>query len=499
MVKNDNIYYKECESEKLHLIGGIQTGGCLMAGDNETDTIHYVSKNISDCLDTDQTSLLGKNLSSLYPELFSKLSRGTETRKIILGAIKINSVVYDAVYSRREVGWILELFPANEQANADYEKFHFYQKKLYELANHFSNQQQLNETLLSAIYELSGFDHIMIYHFFEDDSGEVIAEKNHGVLDNYLGLRFPASDIPQSARRLYQLNPYRSIPDISSPLIEISHDSAYPPLDLTYSDLRATSPVHLQYLQNMGVKASLSFPIIFKGELYGMVACHAANPTDIYLNTKEICSALVNIYATAIKYYQIQEQLQIFESLENFTDIYRKFLLNHNEKETSISETAYKLIEILQASSLLYFDGKNLSSFGQIPDDKSISVIRKWINAIDEVDVFHTDKLPGYFPDANFNAEQASGLLLVRFHDFNLNSRWIAWLRPELPSIINWAGNPKKPFSTVEKETNIKIQPRESFKRWQIKMKEISAPWTKVDTLIANRLHNLGVNFLKTQ
>ncbi len=123
---------------------------------------------------------------------------------------------------------------------------------------------------------MTGFDRVMVYRFAQDDSGEVIAESTHAGVESFLGLHYPASDIPRQARGLYERNWLRIIPDVEavpSP-IQPTLDSAGKPLDLSQSVLRSVSPIHIEYLENMGVRASMSVSILREGRLWGLFACH---------------------------------------------------------------------------------------------------------------------------------------------------------------------------------------------------------------------------------
>ena len=160
------------------------------------------------------------------------------------------------------------------------------------------------QTSLASIYRevarqvrgLTGFDRVMVYRFDDDGAGEVVAEAaNHG-LAPFLGLRYPASDIPAQARALYERNYLRIIADVDAPAIPIvpalSPEGAA--LDLTMSTLRSVSPIHLEYLRNMGVGASMSISIIVDGELWGLIACHHYSPRVLPMSVAACSSRRTN-------------------------------------------------------------------------------------------------------------------------------------------------------------------------------------------------------------
>ncbi len=175
--------------------------------------------------------------------------------------------------------------------------------------------------ITGRIADLTGLQRVMYYRFREDGDGEVIAEARHGdAYGSYLGLRYPASDIPRIARSLYQKNPWRMIPDVTAAPVPIHSDRDAGPLDLTYSDLRSVSPVHRAYLDNMGVCASLSFPVLLNGELVALIAVHHRERCTLTLDLLEHAAALVRNHALTLSRYQAQVSMQVLDGMAHRFD-----------------------------------------------------------------------------------------------------------------------------------------------------------------------------------
>ena len=166
--------------------------------------------------------------------------------------------------------------------------------------------QALYQAIATEVHDVTGFDRVMVYRFAPDGSGAVIAEaRGSAGINSFLGLNFPASDIPRQARLLYQANWIRNIPDaryapavIMPPLNPLTGQ----PLDLSHSILRSVSPVHRQYLANMGVVASVSLSLILRGQLWGLIACHHNAPRYLPHRLRDACELFAEMTSSYLEY-----------------------------------------------------------------------------------------------------------------------------------------------------------------------------------------------------
>ena len=281
-----------CDKEPIHIPGAVQSHGFLIAINRQSGLISYLSQNVQSITGIDAKNFLQKDpailadevhLESLEARFFlmtlgEKLRKGGTFDYLNPILIQIKAITYNLIYHLSGDELIVEIEP--EGVN---------QLQLLDVigdiisqTSRVSNLDTLLNTAASEIKQIIKYDRVMIYKFAPEGHGQVVAEEKNEDLNSFLGLWYPASDIPKQARELYKLNPTRLIVDVdtvTAPIITSASNKQ--PLDLTYSQLRAVSPMHIEYLKNMGVKSSFSISLISKGELWGLIACHNYSPKFI--------------------------------------------------------------------------------------------------------------------------------------------------------------------------------------------------------------------------
>ena len=301
----------------------------------------------------------------------------------------------------------------------------------------------------------------MVYQFDTDGHGHVIAEHKNNDLAPFFGLHYPASDIPKQAKELYKLNLTRIIADVNSiPSPILSHAGTQAPLDLTYSQLRAVSPIHIQYLKNMGVHSSFSISLLVKGELWGLIACHNYTPRFINYQARDAVKLIAQILSSALEYRQGEEDAARFGVLNEAA----VKLIMAIEKEDQLIEalTAKKLTikDITYAAGVALLYNNKITKIGITPTDEQITDIAGWLTENIPDSVYHTNAFPSVFSPAAQYTHVASGILASLIS--KENQEYIIWFKPEQIQKVNWAGNPEKP---VEQSTDglQRIMPRTSF------------------------------------
>ena len=297
-----------CESEQLHRSGAIQSYGALIILTADGKKITHASANLFDHVGVSAKDILNTDVSLSLPWLHSALL-------FALGRQKPGSNQLCSHVTEGKSGWLdawLTLSGAHllvELALSRNAPPLASQRLQLPLLRAPGNPDELREhhhALLHGVREATGFDRVMLYRFHEDFSGEVIAEVAKEGLGSYLGLRFPASDIPAIARRLYLVNPWRSIPDIHPPVSAVLGDEAP---DLTNSLLRSVSPVHLKYLEHMGVRASFSLPVKVAGRLWGLVACHHLSALAPDPEACQVAAGLAKAHSLGLGSYLAQTRM----------------------------------------------------------------------------------------------------------------------------------------------------------------------------------------------
>lgn len=477
-----------CDVEPIHIPGKIQSHGFLIAIDKCFNII-CCSENISTFLPTSAAFLLNKSVQSLDTYLqktnpagfIIQLIRLGETRKGLEPVnpypIDVRGHSFNLIISTSDDYYLLEFEPEISDLKSD---IHRIMGSSLSIMLSDSRLARLLQKSVEEIQKIIGYDRVMIYKFHNDGHGEVVAEVKNEELDPFMGLHYPASDIPKQARELYKINLTRLISDINNEtsVIIASNTFHFTSLDLTHSVLRAVSPIHIQYLKNMGVASSFSISLLHQGELWGLVACHNYSPRFINYKEREASKLIGQVLSSALSFRQAEEDEYINSRLKIAVDALTKQLLRYNSLEEALFKHEVTLLDVVGATgAALLFDNK-LHITGDAPDEKFIMELINWLNENMENQLYETDRLPLVYPAALSKRKQASGLLACRLSK-GLNE-YMIWFRPEMITTVNWAGNPDKP---VYFDTNgiMQISPRKSFEKWSQTVECTSAAWKNED------------------
>ncbi|MTW20998.1 GAF domain-containing protein [Allochromatium palmeri] len=506
-------FLAECEREQLHRVQSIQPWGCLLGGRTGESVIRFASANLTDWTGWTLDSVLGRALTECLPEFPPRTelvditsapdawTQAAAGKRLYPALLSGPRGVLDGLLSCNEHNWLLELeigLPVAQQVEAYRPVPHRLYRMPYSERDWASHCQYLADEMRAA----TGFERVMIYRFLDDDCGEVISESLKEGLPPYLGLRYPASDIPLIARNLYRLNSHRQIPDIQATDVPVLSLDAGEITDLTLSDLRAVSPVHLEYLKNMGVTASMSFSILIGGELWGLIACHHSEPRHLPLPVRLRCTEMTQVFTLAVSGYQSTQRLMdLNDSDQEILALLSALRLSEDERDrvTELEDGRGDLVDqtlgqvllsLVRATGAALVDDQTIVTFGQTPETLDIRAMVNWLHETVPDLVFATDRLSSLFPDAIACAELASGLLAVRVDGYrDTGDRWFLWWRPEQPHSVHWAGDPRK--SALFDEQRQVLSPRSSFARWIETNARQSEPWTEADRLRAKKFRSL--------
>jgi len=484
-----NEMLKSCEQEQLHLSNAIQSFGVLTAIDQDLNITH-VSDNTIKLIDREADKLLGLPIQHLLGEHFHPdkgLPTSLSNRRVAYGIKFANGKQYDVLSSQIENGYLIEI-EKSEEAHFNTNQSHLL-SRILGLSNSRDEIQVLMQKASELIKEVSGYEKVMIYQFQEDWSGEVVCEiGGEGYFDCYYGLRFPASDIPKIARDLYLKTPYRLIADVNSTTSGIITNSGQS-VNLTYADLRSVSPVHIAYLKNMQVGASLSFPIVVNEKLWGLFALH--HPTPCYLNLEKRiqCADMAHAFQIALKNDLFKTRMNIIDHSDRKVG---EIIHTIDFKASTLSDLTSvesRLLDLVDAKSGAIFHGEQSVLFGEAIDKEIVNKIDQWFLELED-SIYSSDSLSQLIPEASNWSEKVSGVMALRV--INQSTKQVLrfyWFRPELPKEINWAGNPEKPVS--DQEGQMIISPRLSFAKWTETTSGSSKPWTQSDNMVAMKFRSL--------
>jgi light-regulated signal transduction histidine kinase (bacteriophytochrome) len=478
-------WIKDCEAEPLSLSGAIQPHGGLLHLDT-AGVVTHVSANLATYLPWVPMELPGQRLpAELDTGLAVALKAlgelpGSRTERMgisIAGRDKI-----DFVITRGISGIVIELL----QHDPRHTRMAPHAVPMRTPSN-AQSATELHNRVACTLHELTGFNRVMVYAFREDGDGEVLAEARRAeVYGSYLGLRFPASDIPAIARTLYKKNPWRLIPDSQGQPVALLGLQAQAP-DLTWSDLRSVSPVHQSYLANMGVGASLSLPLMVGAELWGLIACHHAVPRLLELRTLRAASQVARHYALVISTWVAESRMRFIDKLDGVCMALQSAMLEAGDLISAMPDIAPGLFQLFDASGLAVKVGNVWAHTGDSPNTSALERLSGWFESAADEGVKLIDSLSRTLPETGSLPVAGAVVVKLKTPDDKTLQLWL--FRKELVQEVQWGGNPNKPIEF--NQGRIGVAPRRSFEKWVEKRRGYSSPWLAEDRLAAKRLRQL--------
>ncbi|MGC4030748.1 MAG: ATP-binding protein [Tepidisphaeraceae bacterium] len=392
---------------------------------------------------------------------------------------------FDAIAHAANDYVVLELEPTDDNARRPGEVLADVQAALASFREP-GELDDLFDGIAKQIRRLTGFHRVMVYRFDADWNGQVVAEAKEPDLEPFLGLHYPASDIPRQARELYTKNWLRFIADrdyTPSPLVPPALPSGRP-LDMSFGVLRSVSPIHLEYLRNMGVGASMSISLVHRGRLWGLVACHHYTPRRVPYEVRTACELLAQVLSLqAIE----REQAETDADTRQARNAVGRLILRMDAGEhfaDSLAEAGDDLLAVFRAGGAAVVDDRYVARVGQAPNEaRVLEIVDHLSTTTDADDVFSTDHFSATFPFTHSADAIASGVLAIR--PTRLGRRWILWFRGEQVRTVDWAGDPNK---SVTKGEDARLSPRGSFALWKQTLRGRSLPWSAAEHAAAEEL-----------
>lgn len=487
-----------CAKEPIHIPGSIQPHGVLFALHEPALTVAQVSANTADVLGVDPEPLLGHPLENLLDAaalgLLTEALRSGHPQEYNPFPVTVGSRAFDAIVHRHQGATLLELEPVRagvETGNGSPK--HLLQRTLARLQA-AENLRELCDTAAAEVRRLTGFERVMTYRFDEEDNGEVLSENKLEGLDAYLGLHYPASDIPQQARRLYLLNWLRIIPDREyrpAPLLPSLRPDNQQPLDLSFSVLRSVSPIHLEYMRNLGLRASMSISLVVGGRLWGLISCgNHSSPRYLPYELRAACEFIGRITSQLIGIQEEREKLELRKKLRGHQErLVEAMRAEEEEALAGLVKQPGELLGLAGAGGAAVFCEGRCWTVGRVPPESAIEGLVGWLRETVKEGVFHTRALPGLYPPAEAFKEAASGLLAVSLP--KPAPDYVLWFRPEVLQTVNWGGDPTKPVEKAGEE--LRLHPRRSFELWKEVVHATSLPWTPAEVEAAADLRRYAI------
>lgn len=475
-----------CEREQIHVPGSIQPHGVLLVIDPETETVIGAAGR-ADLLLGVETDPIGSKLDSLIGKSLAALRAGHDlvhaSEPIYVGALSspASGIDLDMLAHMRDGRLLLEIEPALSDRPSASRLF----ARMRDAVNRLRSCATPETSFMAAAEEIrvaTGFDRVMVYHFLPDGSGDVVAEARTGEIESFLGSRFPASDIPSQARALYVRNVIRVIPDIRyvpAPLKGIAVD-----LDMSDCSLRSVSPVHLRYLANMGVRASMSVSLLRDGKLWGLIACHNNTPRLVPFETREACKHVADELMRHLRRLEDLAEADAQRRLTRDVDGLTARIGARADVPAGLADALGEIMSTFSADGIVLRTSELNVAAGALGVRVDGDALIEALAARFGEGVHATDDVTQDDPQNEWRQSLDCGLMYVSTGDAEPIA--FALLRQRIPETLRWAGNPVKPIE-IDPETG-HLTPRRSFAVWLQEHRGFARPWRPVELEAGERL-----------
>jgi light-regulated signal transduction histidine kinase (bacteriophytochrome) len=488
-----------CAREPIHIPGSIQPRGVLAVVREPDFVVRQVSANVGDLLGRSIDDVLGSHLSALVgPEQAAVIAQAASKFGDLRERNPLDCLIdvggelrpFDAIL-RREPGGVLlvELEIAHGARPFSFPNTYQAVRGSVEELNRAATLTELYDTTARAVRELTGFDRVMVYRYDEDYNGEVVAEAKQEDLNSFLGLHYPATDIPAQARALYEKNWIRLISDVDytpAPLVPDIDPASGTPLDLTYATLRSVSPIHVEYLQNMGVRASMSISLLRNGRLWGLIACHHyAGPHLPPFATRAAAEFLGSTLSLRLVERFEGDQLQTHLVAQAVLGKITAATLDDDEPLAGALFGSPDLLDLISADGVVVNIQGDRQIRGSVPGPDVVSAVAAWArDSRDEI--ASTDSLADALPSLDVDPQLAAGAFVLNLPD----GQYAAWFRSEVLHQVDWGGDPHNKAIAVSEGDEVRLSPRKSFERWREVVRQRSEPWSAIETESAEALRH---------
>ncbi|MCV6973987.1 SpoIIE family protein phosphatase [Mycobacterium bourgelatii] len=486
-----------CAREPIHIPGSIQPRGVLAVVHEPDFAIRHISANVADLLGRSVEAVLGQHLSALIgTEEAARIEKAASTFSDLRQRNPIECVIdvdgelknFDAIL-HRDPGRVLliELEIAYGERPFSFPNTYQAVRGSVEELNRAATLGELYDTAARAVRELTGFDRVMVYRYDAHYNGEVVAEAKRDDLNSFLGLHYPASDIPAQARALYEKNWIRLISDVHyvpAPVVPTVDPDSGTPLDLTYATLRSVSPIHIEYLQNMGVTASMSISLLRHGRLWGLIACHHYDgpylpPFGARVAAEFLGSTLSLRLVDRFEGDLLQERLAAQALLTKLTAA----TLDDRESLSAVLLGAPDLLDLVPADGVVVDIQGDHRAQGAVPSPEIVAAVAAWARGAGE-EIASCECLADELPDIGLDPQLAAGALALNLPD----GQYAIWFRREVLRSVDWGGDPHNKTIAVSEGDELRLSPRKSFDRWREIVRLRSEPWTQSETESAETL-----------
>jgi len=490
-----------CERELIHLAASVQPQGVLLVVSEPALVVNQSSVNADAMLGVAAEALLGRPLASLGGDLATHVLRLADEGALAeprplratIGEGAARRAFEGAVHRHPGGGLIVELDPVGASEAASGSAFdedaalHACLMRALRRIGDASTINALGDAIVQSVRELIGYDRVMVYRFDPDGHGEIIAEARDARLrESFLGLHYPSTDIPQRARELYIRNRVRVLGDVDYtpvPIVPRRSPDTGDELDMSMCYLRSMSPLHLQYLKNMGVTATLVVSLVRGGKLWGLIACHHYSPRYVRYPVRAACELLGEVISTRVTAIENYTQAQVEVLMRRLEQRLMEATSTQGDWRHALFGNARTLLQPLDATgAALVYEGEILTA-GEVPSTPELRSLVPWIAREAKDGVMSCASIARANPELDTLTPVASGVLAVALS--RAGADYLMWFRKEQLATVKWAGDPAKPVLGNDPLT---LSPRRSFATWSEIVRGTALPWSTSEIALARAI-----------
>lgn len=487
-----------CERELIHLAGSVQPHGVLLALREPALQIVQVSRNIEPLLGQTLDAFLDQPLQALGGDVDAvvrKLAAAgglDEPVPVSCTLLRQGHICdFEGTLHRAAGALLLELEALEAEGHAA-PTVDVPAPALLEFVHgavqRFSMTSTigtLTDAVVRSLRELLGYDRVMVYKFDPDGHGQIIAEARDSRLEPLLGHHYPATDIPQRARELYLRTRLRVLVDVAyapAPLVPRLVPGSSDELDMSLCYLRSMSPLHIQYLKNMGVAATLVVSLVREGRLWGLIACHHYAPRNLRFAVRAAADLLAEVVSTRIAAIENYAHAQVAIQVRRLEQRLVEATSTEGDWRLALFRNPRTLLQPLDASGVALFHEGEVLSAGEVPSTPEMRALLQWVDTHgDSAGMpFHSSSVSRLNPELDSLTPTASGVLAVKLSA--TRQEYLMWFRKEQLHSVTWAGDPSKP---AVGDDPLELSPRRSFAAWSEIVRGTALPWSPGEIAVA--------------
>ena len=476
-----------CEREQIQFAASVQPHGALLIVRESDGVIVQVSENAAAFLNL-RDNLIGRSLNELPGDLATRIRPHLDDPlhripRAVRCRIGQPAAEFDGLLHRPpDGGLIVEL----ERGGPPVDLARHVDRAVHRILT-ASSLRALCDSTAKIFKDLTGYDRVMVYRFDDQGHGEVFSEERRPDLEAYLGNHYPASDIPQIARRLYERNRVRVLVDVEYdpvPLTPARSPITGQELDMSMCFLRSMSPIHIQYLKNMGVAATLVVSLMVGGRLWGLVACHHYVPRFAHFEVRAVCELLAEVIGTRIAALESFVKAQAELSVRRLEQRMIEAISRDGDWKLALFDGSKSVLQYVGATGAALLFENQVYSVGEVPGTQELREIGTWLDGKREQNggVVATASLSVDEPRFSPLKAVASGVLSTAVS--SSPGEHLVWFRPERVRTLTWGGDPLKPV--IIGDNPAELSPRRSFAQWHQLVENTSEPWTPADLSVAH-------------